>query len=133
MTRQNAREMMMQILYQLDVNNEFDVDKQEKYLENLDMGKQEEYCRNILSLICNKKKEIDEKISSNCRNWTVNRMPKTDLAVLRLAVCEILFLDDMPNSVSINEAVELAKKYGEETSFSYINGILGAISRSEDD
>ena len=79
-----------------------------------------------------KKKEIDEKISSNCRNWTVNRMPKTDLAVLRLAVCEILFLDDMPNSVSINEAVELAKKYGEETSFSYINGILGAISRSED-
>ena len=126
MTRQNAREMMMQILYQLDVNNEFDVDKQEKYLENLDMGKQEEYCRNILSLVCNKKKEIDEKISSNCRSWTVNRMPKTDLAVLRLAVCEILFL------VSINEAVELAKKYGEETSFSYINGILGAISRSED-
>ena len=59
-------------------------------------------------------------------------MPKTDLAVLRLAVCEILFLDEMPDSVSINEAVELAKKYGEEKSSSYINGILGSISRSKE-
>ncbi len=132
MTRQNAREIIMQILYQLDVNNEFDVDEQGKYLENLEMGKQEEYCRNLLSLVCNKKSEIDEKISANCRNWTVSRMPKTDLAVLRLAVCEILFLDEMPDSVSINEAVELAKKYGDEKSSSYINGILGSISRSKE-
>ena len=51
MTRQNAREIIMQILYQLDVNNEFDIDEQGKYLENLDMGKQEEYCRNLLSLV----------------------------------------------------------------------------------
>ncbi|MBF1136475.1 MAG: transcription antitermination factor NusB [[Eubacterium] sulci] len=132
MTRQNAREIIMQILYQLDVNNEFDIDEQGKYLENLEMGKQEEYFRNLLSLVCNKKSEIDEKISDNCRNWTVSRMPKTDLAVLRLAVCEILFLDEMPDSVSINEAVELAKKYGEEKSSSYINGILGSISRSKE-
>ena len=132
MTRQHARERMMRIIYQLDVNNEFDVDFEEQYLGSLDTGKQNEYCQNIFSLVCNKKNEIDKAITENCRNWTIKRMPKTDLAVLRLAVCEILFMDTMPDSVSINEAVELAKKYGEDKSSSYINGILGTISKSKD-
>lgn len=58
-------------------------------------------------------------------------MPKTDLAVLRVAACEILYMDDIPDAVSINEAVDLAKKYGTENSPSYVNGILGALASSK--
>lgn len=127
MNRSKAREYMMSILYQLDINDDFDVDSKNLYLKE-DSGKQSEYCEEIFSLVCNKKDIIDKAIATHCRGWEIGRMPKTDLAILRLAACEVLFVEEVPDSASINEAVELAKKYGEEKSPSYINGILGAIS-----
>ena len=72
-------------------------------------------------------------IRKHSKRWSISRIPKTDLAVLRLAVCEILFMKDIPDSVAINEAVELARAYGEENSPSYVNGILGAIAREKTD
>ena len=68
--------------------------------------------------------EIDEKIASVSKGWTLDRIGRVELAILRLATYEILFDDDVPASVAINEAVELAKKYGSEESYSFINGIL---------
>lgn len=130
MTRQEAREYMMTIAFQMDILNDFDVDKDYIYL-NRDMGKQREYCEEVFSLLCNKKEEIDKSIQENCIKWSVARMPKTDIAILRVAVSEILYLD-VPESVSVNEAVELAKKYGVDNSPSYINGILGSIVRNKE-
>lgn len=129
MTRAEAREYMMTVAFQMDVLGDFDVDKENRFL-GMELGKQEEYCRELFSIICNKKKEIDERIQENCRNWNVERMPKTDVAILRIAVAEILYAN-IPESVAVNEAVELAKKYGEENSPSYINGILGAIVKDK--
>ena len=74
--------------------------------------------------------EIDEKLNATARGWKTSRMAKTDLAVLRLAVYEMFYDEAVPVGVAINEAVELAKKYGGSESYSFINGILGSLARS---
>ena len=130
--RTDARETMMKVYYQMDLMNDFDVDSRSNYLRDLDPEEdQTAYCEELYSLLCNKKEEIDRAITDHSRKWSISRMPKTDLAVLRLAVCEILFLQEVPDSVAINEAVELAKRYGEENSPKYVNGILGAVAREK--
>ena len=75
---------------------------------------------------------IDEKLESCSENWKVSRMAKVDLAILRLSAAEILYLDDVPDSASINEAVDMAKKFGGDDSGKFINGILGKVVRSKD-
>ncbi|MCQ2487061.1 MAG: transcription antitermination factor NusB [Clostridia bacterium] len=70
---------------------------------------------------------IDEQIEKYAIGWTLNRMKKVSVAILRIAICEVLFFDDIPNSVSVNEAVELSKKYAEKSDASFINGILGSV------
>jgi N utilization substance protein B len=76
---------------------------------------------------------VDELISKYSSGWKISRMDKTDLAALRVAVTEIKFLSgsDVPEKAAINEAVEIAKKYGGEGSGKFVNGILGSISRAE--
>ena len=77
--------------------------------------------------------EIDAKISSTARGWKLERMSKVDLSILRLGVYELLFDDSIPDKVAINEAVEISKTYGGEDTSSFINGILGELSRSIDE
>lgn len=72
---------------------------------------------------------LDEKIEKNIRGWKMNRLSKVALAVLRLAICEMVFEEDIPVSVSINEAVELAKKYGGKEDAPFVNGVLGAVAK----
>ena len=88
--------------------------------------------RNYMATICENVKEnkeqIDELINKYAKNWSVSRMPKVDLSILRLAICELIFIDEIPNKVSINEAIELAKLYCDDKSPKFINGILGSVS-----
>lgn len=86
-----------------------------------------EYAVNIVKTFLDHKEEIDAKISEHAKNWDVERLVKIDRDILRIAVTEILYFDDVPPSVSIHEAVELAKKYSTEESSKFINGILGSI------
>jgi N utilization substance protein B len=81
-------------------------------------------CESVLSRIA----EIDELINGAAEGWKTARMPKVDLAILRLAVYEMKFDDDVPVGVAINEAVELAKRYGSDSSPSFINGVLGKLA-----
>lgn len=74
--------------------------------------------------------EIDNKISSHLSsNWKIERISKVSLSIMRVAVYEMMFLQDIPNSVSINEAVELSKKFSGEEDYKFINGVLGAVSK----
>ena len=75
--------------------------------------------------------EIDGKIEKASEKWTVERMSNVDLAILRVAVAELLYIDEIEDSVAVNEAVLMAKKYGSEKSSVFINGILGTIVRSK--
>ena len=130
MNRQKARELMMTVLFQMDALDDYDIDNIDHYLGSKPLGSQKQYCEELYSLACNKMSEADKEIKDNSAKWNIKRTPKTDLAILRLAVLEILFMDDIPHSVSINEAVEMAKVYCDEKAPSYINGILGSITRS---
>ena len=74
---------------------------------------------------------IDQSIERYLKEWKINRLPKVTLGILRLAVGEIDYMDDIPDSVAINEAVELAKKYGGDDDSSYVNGVLGAYVKGK--
>ena len=90
------------------------------------------YISRILDGVLSHMTELDEKISAASVNWSLERIAKVDLTILRLATYEILYEDDVPGSVAINEAVELANRYSEPSSGRFINGVLGTILRGKE-
>ncbi len=130
MTRREIREQIFQILFRIDFYQEAE------FLEQLDeYAKEQEaseadaaYMQDKIRAVEEKVTEIDEMINAVTKGWKTGRMGKVDLTLLRLAVYEIKFEEEIPTGVAINEAVELAKKYGTDGSFSFINGILAKIA-----
>ena len=118
---------MMQVFFQMEACGDFDVNNRENYKIDKRLNSQERYCSDLFSLLCNKKESVDSLLEKHSKAWKISRMPKTDLAILRLSACELLYLRDIPEAVSINEAVELAKKYGTADSPRYVNAILGRV------
>ena len=90
------------------------------------------YITRVLDGVVNHLDELDSEIEAASRDWRVERMPKVDLTILRLATWEILHEEDVPGSVAINEAVELASRYSEPASGLFINGVLGTILRKKE-
>lgn len=131
MKRKDAREFMMKVFFQMDAQNDYSTDNADRYLESINGKNQYDYCKSLHTALCENRESIDEKIAKYSVGWTIERMPKTDIATLRLAVCEMYYEDDVPPAVAINEAVELAKKYGTDQSPKFVNAILGSISREE--
>ncbi len=122
---------MMRILYQMDVRGDVGKVDRPVYLDERNISGQEEYCEKLVFSFSENREKIDGLISTFSPSWKIDRIPKTDLAVLRLAITEILCMDDIPSAVSINEAVELSKKYGTDQSSSFVNAILGNVVKEE--
>jgi len=126
--RRRARELAIQVLFHLEFtpdapNRAFDL-----ICENFPVRESLKAFALALILGVSEKKELlDRTIRKASRNWRVERMSKLDISILRVAAYEILFKDDIPPKVSINEAVELAKRYGSEESSRFINGVLDHI------
>lgn len=133
MGRKQARVGTMQLLYQMDSNKEFTEEVLDTFLDNFefDLG-EEEYINHAFKLISENKELIDQYIANNLEGWSIYRLAKVDLAVLRIAIYEILYRDDIPREVSINEAIEIVKKYSNTDSFRFINGVLGGFVREID-
>ena len=93
--------------------------------------KQLEYIQRLTRLIAENRSEIDGFIERYAHGWKPERISRTALAVLRCAICEILYMDDIPNSAAINEAVELDKNYDEPDTVAFVNGVLGGFMRGE--
>ncbi|MCI7327298.1 transcription antitermination factor NusB [Hornefia butyriciproducens] len=129
MTRREAREFMMKVLYQMDVTSDDMTGPLERYVRDTRLGIQKEYCESVYEKFCAHKEEIDSEIARCSIGWKIERMPRTDVSILRLSVCEILYMPDIPPAVSINEAVEITKKYGTDQSPKFVNAILGSIAR----
>lgn len=129
MQRTMAREIAMQIIFQMETHRDFSEETLGKLIENNvpENDKQTKYIRNIVEKISQNKEIIDKEIESNLKNWTFDRIAKVDLSILRTAIVEILYYEDIPNSVAINEAVEMGKKFSTEESGSFINGVLANI------
>jgi len=132
MSRKIAREVTMQALYQIELNglNSFE-EIQNFIIESAIKSTEDAYVKNMIEICFEHKAIIDENISKHLKNWTIDRLSKVDLSILRLAVSEILYVEDIPTSVSINEAVNLAKKFSDEEASSYINGVLGSIEKDQ--
>ena len=131
MTRKQEREKAFCLIFE----KSFKEDSCEEILElaqSINEFELTEYIKQSFIGVFEKIEIIDGIISKHLKNWTINRISKTDLSLLRLAVFEMKFCDDIPENVTINEIVELAKIYCGEKGPSYINGVLGSISRSGD-
>ena len=128
--RRRAREDALSLLYSSDIM-ESDAAKlidDGVFPEDIELS---EYAESLVRGVTEHRAEIDERLSATSENWSVDRMPVVDRALLRLAVYEMVYVDDVPISVAINEAVELAKTYGgEDESSRFVNGVLGRIARS---
>lgn len=94
-------------------------------------GEEKSYFDKVTTGIKEKEQQIDDMILSKLKNWTIERIFKIDLAILRLAVYEIMYYEDMPPKVAVNEAVELAKKYGNDSSSNFVNGVLREIIKDK--
>lgn len=127
MNRKEARESVMKYVFQMDAQKDFSIESADKFLTDNNFAAQKEYAKNIIHAICTNQEIIDNAINENSKGWPVTRMAKTDLAIVRLAACEILYAEDVPKSVAINEAVELAKIYGGDQSPKFVNAILKNI------
>lgn len=131
--RSLARRMAVQALYQNEITGTDLSDMAGNTTIIPDGGALPEYAVSLLAEIKDHAEEIDDRISEASENWSLSRMPIVDRAILRASVCEIYFIEDVPVSVSINEAVELAKEFGgEDESSRFVNGILGRIARTMD-
>ncbi len=129
MNRSHAREQAFKLLYSMEMQQDYSDEQMDLYIENNEITDEEmkDYISDTVHGIKKNKEEIDTHIINNLKeDWELKRIPKINVSLLRLAIYEILY-KKIPYKVAINEAVELAKKYGEENSRAFINGILASV------
>ena len=131
MTRHEAREQAFMVLFEKIFNDDETVSEIIDSAEENDLIKLNAFSRGLLKTAEDNAESVDAAIESNSEGWSLQRLPKVSLAVMRLAVAEIKFCDDIPSGVAINEAVEITKKYGTPDDASYVNGVLGAVARAQ--
>ncbi|MDR3242461.1 MAG: transcription antitermination factor NusB [Clostridiales Family XIII bacterium] len=128
MSRKQLRERLMQMLFQMDIQKDYSETARNAYVAvYMPESGQTEYFDTLYALIRDNLESIDAAIEECSDNWSVGRMAKVDLSILRLAAGEIIYIDGIPDSASANEAVNLAKKFGGDDSRKFVNGILGRL------
>ena len=131
MTRSEMREHVFNLIFRVPFHDKNELIEQiDYYFDDLtDVNEKDyEYIKNKALLVCELSDELDEKINSVSEGWPVDRIGKAELAIMRLAVYEMLYDDDIPVNVAINEAVELAKSYGsDDNAASFVNGVLAKL------
>ncbi len=135
MKRSAIRELAFKLLYSMEIQQDNSQEQIDLYIENSDITDEEikAYILNVTNGIKDHYEEIISIISNNLKqDWKLDRISKINLAILKLSIYEIKYTD-IPYKVAINEAVELAKKYGEETSSTFINGVLANIVKVGED
>ena len=126
--RRKARELVTQILFHMEYNPGNPDKSFELICENFNAPKSlRAFSKELVWGICENRTSIDQLIKKASKNWRIERMSRVDRSILRLSVFEMLFMENIPHKVSIDEAVELGKKYGTEESGAFINGVLDNI------
>ena len=127
MKRKRSREIAMELLFSMEISKNSYEQTIESYIENYEMDLKTidlEYIKEVMKSVTDYKEEIDEIIKNSLINWTIERVSKVNLIIVRLAIAEMLYIDDVPEVVAINEAIELTKKYSDDKSVSFVNGAL---------
>ena len=135
MGRKKARDNAFKCIYQLGFEECNSVDDILKYCYEENNNEEDEikYISKVTKGVKDNLEKIDNIILSELKNWSLQRIAKVDLGILRLAIYEILYVDDIPEKVTANEAVELAKTYGNNDSKSFVNGVLAKVIESKDE
>ena len=132
MNRRQARENVFYLIFESHFQNE-----NENYAELFnsaqDMGviEYDEYTEKVFFGVMSNAEELDKKIEENAKGWKLGRMSKVSVSIMRICIYEMLYCDDIPYNVSINEAVELAKKFDHDKAPSFINGVVNKIAENE--
>lgn len=130
MTRSQAREQAFLLLFEKSFNPETDIEEIIEIAGEQRLLESDDFVYRLVTDTWNRLADIDGVIEANLKGWKMNRISKVSLAILRLAVCEILYIGEIPVGVSVNEAVELSKKYSTDDDASFVNGVLGSVVRS---
>ncbi|HHQ4187931.1 TPA: transcription antitermination factor NusB [Clostridium perfringens] len=133
MNRVKSREYLLQLAYQMEITSETALETFNSFMENEDISKDDldlAYIKSGLLGIEENKGKLDSLIESQLVKWKLNRISKVNLSILRISTYEILFAEDVPGKVSINEAIELCKKYSDNKSVSFINGVLDKVYKN---
>ena len=132
MSRRELREQLFKLLFRVEFNDLEEMKEQCSFffedIDNTVAEKDMPVIQDKIDKIMEKLPELDAQINEHAKGWTTDRMAKVELTIIRLAVYEILFDESVPTGVAINEAVELAKKFGQDSSFSFVNGILARFT-----
>jgi N utilization substance protein B len=130
-TRRKGRELALQALYQIEMTSDSSVAAVDRFLQHFEGNvKAKEFARRLVSGAVSQRAEIDRLIAQATENWKIERLAKVDFLILRLATYELVFCPDIPTSVSLDEAIEIAKRFGTEESASFINGVLDQVAQS---
>ena len=132
MSRSTAREAAMQLIYARMLGGDLPPDAFEELLGWRPEGDDQSYLMDITEGVLLTLQTLDQRIEAFARDWSLERMARVDLAILRLAAYEMLRRDDVPTAVAINEAVELSRRFSSDASGAFINGILGNLGRAEE-
>lgn len=127
MNRRKSREIAMKLLFEKTINKGEYEEIVKNFKENTEIDLSDvdfKYVETIIKGIEHNTESIDKKIEENLKKWKLNRLSKIDLSILRLSTYEILFIDEIPDKVAVNEGIELAKKYSDSNSPAFINGVL---------
>ena len=132
--RREARELALQMMYAIDSNSSVGIrETLQTFREEQGeiAGKVREFAEELVRGVQSQRPVIDEAIQARSKNWSLSRMPRVDLNVMRLAAYELMFRSDIPKKVSINEAIEIVRRYGDKESPAFVNGILDEIEACE--
>lgn len=130
--RSRARELALMALYQRDITREATLETLKDFWENHKADAEvRDFATELVTGTVQNLERVDEVIARYADNWEIHRMATVDRNILRLATYELLFVEEIPPKVSINEAVDLAKKFGDVESSRFVNGILDRISKTE--
>lgn len=124
MKRRTAREKALQTLFQIDVSN---IDPKDTITHALDEQESDPFFEELVFGVLEQKDKLDDMISQHLVNWKLDRIANVDRAILRLSVYEMVYQEDIPLSVSMNEAIELAKLFGDDKAPKFVNGVLSNI------
>lgn len=132
MSRREARDTAFKLVFEIPFHGCNYKDRIDFFIDNLDVelsDSDKEYVRKSVEICFENLEHIDAKIAPLLKKWTISRIPKVSLSALRLGVAEMLYFDEIPYQVSINEAIELAKQYGDDDAPAFVNGVLDKIAK----
>ncbi|HSQ50755.1 MAG TPA: transcription antitermination factor NusB [Nitrospiraceae bacterium] len=130
-SRHHARERALQILFQYDIHGKPGLWLDLFWKENEATDEVKAFAERLVAGVLDKKKELDALVGKYATNWKVSRMPIVDRNILRAGLYELLWMDDVPAKVTVNEAIELAKSFGDDDASKFVNGILDKVLATE--